>query len=159
MIFFDFNMVTLMLLFEALQKPVVLAFFSVINASIQVIDTNTEDLYNESMFELSFDCRKIYFQDYLNEKHDNVLRRIRIRDINNSPKVYLYNPSEQNETTFLYNPTEVFQPLNLYNPGEILGLIDFEVVVPIGFVYNEALLISHIEKFRLPGMKYQIVEE
>lgn len=159
MIFFDLTVVVLMLLFDCMKTPANLAFFDVFNQSLQITQDNTTTLYIYSMYELSFNPSKISFEHYLNDKHDELFRRIFIRDVQNNQQLFMYNPEEENEPLFMYNPGEPHTPIYYYNPEEILGLLDFEVVVPIGFVYDESLLIDHIEKFRLPGMSYQIVEE
>lgn len=159
MIYWDLMIVCQMLLQRALHLPKVMTFFSVIQSTLEFTQSQTHQFYDKSMYELSFDCRKIYFQHYLNDQHDNLLRRIFIRDVTNNTQIFMYNPDEMNEIVYMYNPDEIHDPIYMYNPDEILGLIDFEVVIPIGFLYNEPLLIQHIDKFRLPGMKYIIVEE
>lgn len=159
MIFFDLAILDLLLLFVELRQPIILVFLSVINQSLELTQTKTTNLYNHAMYEVSFDCRKIYFQHYLNDRHDNDLRRIYIRDRQSINPIFLYNKAEENEPFYLHNKIEDKPPVYFYNQSEQLSLIDFEVVVPIGFSYNSNLLNSHIRKFKLPGLKYLIVEE
>jgi len=159
MIVIDLGILVLLLLFSEFQKPISLAFFDVVNQTLEYTNSNTMALKEYANYELSFDCRKINFEHYLNDQHDNALRRIFIRDVSNTFIIYVYNPAENNEDVYVYNPDEPEAGIVLYNPSEYAALLDFEVVVPIGFVYNEADLRADIDTFRLPGMKYQIVEE
>lgn len=159
MIFFDLAVLDLLLLFVELRQPIILVFLSVINQSLQLTQTKTTDLYNYSIYEVAFDCRRISFESYLNDKHDNSLRRIFIRDISSIAPTYLYNISENNEPQVIYNLIEVEDAIQIYNQSEVLSLIDFEVVMPIGLMYVMSQLKNDIEKFKLPGLKYQIVEE
>jgi len=159
MIYFNLLLLDLMLLFDVVRKPLILEFLSVINHTLEITQQRTHSLFSDSMYELQFDCRKIYFRHYLNDQHDSVLRRIYIRDVAHQSKSYLYRRSELNEPLVLYRRSENNQPVYLYRKSEMLGLLDFEVVVPSGLVFNQELLKSHIDKFRLPGMTYQIVVE
>jgi hypothetical protein len=159
MIIFDLAILDLMLLFDVLRQNLIQVLFSVVNQTLAQTQQNTTELRTNAMYEVQFDCRRIYFEHYLNDQHDNMLRRIFIRDIQNQGTMYLYRKIEQNEPIYLYRKSEGQTPVYLYRKSEILGLLDFEVVLPVGLVYSEDLLRSHIDKFRLPGKTYQIVIE
>lgn len=160
MIGIDLSILVLLLLFKEFQTTTNLALFQVINQTLELTNQNSWNLLDYAKYELSFDCRKVYFEHYLNDQHDEPLRRIFIRDVSNTFIIYIYNPAENNEDVFIYNPAESApEEVYLYNHSEYNGLLDFEVVVPIGLVYNEADLRADIDTFRLPGMKYQIVAE
>lgn len=159
MIYFNLSVLDLMLLFDVLRQPFILLFLSVINQTLEQTQQKTITLHTAAMYELQFDCRKIYVEHFLNDQHDSLLRRIFIRDIENQTRTYLYRKSEQNEPIYLHRKSEAQTPVYLYRKAEILGLLDFEVVVPVGLSYNVDLLKSHIDTYRLPGMSYQIVTE
>ena len=159
MIFVDLSILDLMLLYDVLRQPIITLFLSVVNMTLSHTQQQTSDVRSSALYELQFDCKKINFEHYLNDQHDDSLRRIYIRDIANQSLNYLYRKSEQNEPVYLFRKSEMETPIYLYRKSEIFGLLDFEVVVPFGLAFNEDLLKFHIDKFRLPGMSYQIVIE
>lgn len=161
MILIDFLVLHSMLLAIVLRKPVTGEFLSVFRQIFSEMGDNASQLKNSFDYALIFDCRKIYFEHYLNDMHDDELRRIFIRDVQNATTVFIYQTDELNAPLIILTEDEVTPPAGpyLYQESEVLNLIGFEVVVPIGLVYNEAQLRKNIDIFRLPGKTYQIVEE
>lgn len=159
LIFFDFFIVAQMLIMDVCRQPNNYALYQVFSIQFQVNQLNLFGIKAKAEYEFQFDCRRIYFEHYLNDKHDNLLRRIFIRDVVESRYTYVYNRQESNENVFLFNRSELEEPTFLYNRSELSNLVDFEVVLPIGLVYIEEQLKGHIEIFKLPGLKYIIVEE
>lgn len=159
MIYFNLLLLDAMLLFDVLRQPLILVLFSVVNQTLEQTQQSTHALHESAMYELQFDCKKIYFEHFLNDQHDAVLRRIFIRDVPHHSRTWLYRRAEQNEPIYLYQRSEATLPVFLYRKSEMLGLLDFEVVVPLALTYNPDLLKSHIDTFRLPGMTYQIVSQ
>lgn len=161
MILIDFFVLHYMLLATVLRKPVITEFLSVFQLTFSEYGNNVSQLKNKVDYRLIFDCRRIYFEHYLNDQHDAGLRRIFIRDVQNATTVFIYQTNEQNAPLIIQTNDEVVQPTGpyLYQESEILDLIDFEVVLPVGLVYNEAQLRNDIDTFRLPGKTYLIVVE
>lgn len=159
MIFFDLAILDLLLLFDVLRKNTIITFLAIINQSLMFTQNKTTQFYNTSMYELSFNCSRISMEYYLNDLFDPTLRRIFIRDIENTTAVVVYNQNEGNEPVYVYNASENEEHPIIYNYEELLDLIDFEVVLPATFFFNEDLLKSTVNKFKLPGMKYTIVQE
>lgn len=160
MIFIDFSILVLMLLPIAIRKPVILQMFSVVNQSTEALQNDLIQAKNDADYLLIFDCRRIYFEHFLNDQHDFALRRIFIRDVVQQVDPFSFLNDELNEPIYSYlnseSPTD--EPFS-YMSDEVEDLIDFEVVVPIGFIYDEPTMIKHIDTYRLPGKTYQIVEE
>lgn len=159
MIYIDFYILDLMILFVDLRKSLVLELLQVINVTFFELQQKTIDLETEANYQLVFDCRKIYVQHYLNDQHDLALRRIFIRTVNNNIDVFSYLQDEMNEDLFSYGYLEVGPDVFTYGDEELEALIDFEVVIPIGFIYDEAQLINDIDTYCLPSKQYTIVEE
>lgn len=161
MIAIDFLVLHTMLLAIVLRKPVIGAFLSVFGLTFSQMGNRASQLKDTFDYLLIFDCRKIYFEHFLNDKHDDELRRIFIRDVQNATTVFIYQTSELNAPLIIRTQDEVTEPAGayLYQDSEVLDLIDFEVVVPMGFIYNEAQLRKHIDTYRLPGKTYQIIQE
>ena len=159
MIFIDFALLTLLFLPAILNRTLIKDFLSVVHTSINSTQTNATQLYDDIAYLMQFNELKIYIEHFLNDKHDPVLRRIYINNIEKDQNTYLFNKSEQNENVYDFNlgdPDEDI--LYIYDNAEIDDLEDFVVVVPIGFVYNDDLMKVHVDMFRLPGMKYTIIE-
>jgi hypothetical protein len=159
LIFLDFYLTAQMLLMNVMNVPCILALFEVLSYPFEYNQLVIFAIKDNATYLLQFDCRRIYFQHYLNDQHDDVLRRIFIRDVVDSRFTYLYNRSENGVNPFVFNRVEGIQDTYLYNRNEIASLLDFEVVLPIGLIYNLDQLRSHIERYKLPGMQYQIIEE
>ena len=94
----------------------------------------------------------------LNDKFDNTERRIYITDADNLPLPYLFNKIEENEPIYIFNKSEVETPLYLYNNQEYITDNDFTVVLPIGLSYDLNYLKSLINKFKIAGVRYNIIE-
>jgi hypothetical protein len=157
MIFIDFSLLVQMLLPHVMQQPLNYSFMGVITSSINITQTNSTQLYNELNYSLKFNELKIYVEHYLNDQHDDVLRRIYIDDVVQVEDTFIFNTSEQNEELWLWNNADPdIEDLFIFNESEIDGLNDFIVYYPAGHPVNLPLLKSHIDSFKLPSLKYQI---
>jgi hypothetical protein len=159
LIYLDMFLTAQMLLMDVMNTSTILAWFQLLSFQFEFNQIKIFTIKDKASYLLQFDCRKIYFQHYLNDQHDDVLRRIFIRDIVDSRFTFLYNRSENATAPYLFNRSESIIETFLYNRNEISSLLDFEVVLPVGLIYNSNKLIADIERYKLPGMKYQIVIE
>lgn len=161
MIFIDYTLLLLMLLLLAFRKPEIMAFYDTFVQFFTMYQTELFAKREKFDYMVSFDCRRINFEHYLNDEHDFTLRRIFIRDVVQFPQGVIYQEIEENEPFIVYQEgeTPVTPEQPVYMENELSGVIDFEVVVPVGFIYDEQLMRSHIDMLRLPGKSYQIVEE
>lgn len=161
MILIDYSLLLLMLLLVVLRKPQMRAFCDTFVQFFTAYQNELIAKQEKFDYMVSFDCRRIYFEHYLNNEHDFTLRRIFIRDVIQLPQAVIYQEIEGNEPFVVYQegetPTIPEQPV--YMENELSGVVDFEVVVPVGFIYDEQLMRSHIDMLRLPGKSYQIIEE
>lgn len=125
-----------------------------------LVDTQTKfyEYFEEKKYELTFNGQVIYLEHLLNDKFDNVLRRIYIGDASQTPNVFLFNHSEHNEPLYLYNNSQNINTTYLFNASEETPGVDFIVYIPIGFVYNENLFKKYLNKFKTAGKRYKIQE-
>lgn len=167
MIYIDFILLTTLLLPMVLRRTIISAWLTVATTSIDVTQTNSTALYDEIGYRLKFNELKIYIEHYLNDRHDPENRLIYIEDVEQEENNYIFNNGESNEAFYLFNTTgedpdgEPPYELNqvyLFNDEEIDDIEDFIVYVPTGLVYNIEALKLDVNSFKLPGMKYSVVE-
>jgi hypothetical protein len=116
------------------------------------------DFYDKKKYELRFNGQIIYLEDLLNNEFDPVLRRIYIDDGDQSPTVYIFNVSENNESLYLFNNSEDGDPTYIYNGVVGSQPTDFVVFVPTGLVYNENLMKFYLNKYKIASKRYKIEE-
>jgi hypothetical protein len=158
MIFLDFYLLIVMLLPVDLQKPFFIQYIKVFTDSIDYTQTQSTALFDEIKYNMIFNELTIYIEHYLNDQHDNIDRGIYIEDVEQDELLYIFNEIEGNELVYIFNNGEPGgEDLWLFNSEEIDNLIDFIVYVPAALTYDENLLKFNIEKYKLPGMSYQIL--
>lgn len=108
-------------------------------------------------YELAFNGQVIYLEHVLNDVFDAVERRIYITDYDSSPRKYLFNKDEDNEITYLFNKEEDSDEVYFMNNQEEFGY-SFIVHVPAGQVSNYDLFRAWVNRYKLRGKSYGIVE-
>lgn len=158
MIYIDFILLTTLLLPMVLRRTLISAWLNVATASIDTVQTESTALYDATNYRLKFNELKIYIEHYLNDQHDPTDRMIRIVDVEQEQNTYIFNSNEDNENLYIWNVGEEDgEDVFLFNDSEIDDIEDFIVEVPAALVFNEDALRRDVDTFRLPGMKYSIV--
>lgn len=135
-------------------------FLNLSNTIQEALKYNLNELYLSAeriRYENSFTGQVIYLEHILNDKFDFSQRRIKIKTPDLGSIVYLYNKLEDNEATFFFNKTENEPPFYFQNNIEVESL--FIVVVPTGLLSSFTELRYWIEKYKLQGKKYIIIEQ
>lgn len=85
---------------------------------------------NESLYKVNHNSQICYLQAVLNDKFDNVLRRIVIRNAVLKEPIWFYEP-EENKPVLFYEPSDN-KPVYFREESEFIGDgADFLVLVPI----------------------------
>lgn len=141
-----------------IRTPILISF---LRAPFRVLNTVLTDFYSfyeAKKYELTFNGEVIYLEHLLNDQFDDVLRRIYIDDAEQTPSIYWFNVSEDNEETFLFNNSETSDELYLFNSATFFTDYDFIVFVPIGLVYDANLMKYYVNKYRCAGKRFKIEE-
>lgn len=159
MIALDFYIMGIELSYLFWRKPLYLAFIAVIALPFQNLNTQLSSYYNAKKYEMTFYTGQVAHLEYvLNQEFDPIDRLIYYRDVIGPDDLYLYNASEMNEKTFVYNKAEAAAPLYLFNSVEADLYPSFEIVVPIGLSYSLVAMKALIDKYKVAGKTYQIIE-
>ena len=141
-----------------LRKQNFLYLLRVLYKSLFTVQNTFNQFFNTIKYDLDFNGQVIYLEHLLNDKFDSTERRIYITDADNLPLPYLFNKIEENEPIYIFNKSELETPLYLYNNQEYITDNDFTVVLPIGLSYDLNYLKSLINKFKIAGVRYNIIE-
>lgn len=144
-----------MLVLPAVKKPLVLAF---INSAIAPIRSNYDSFLgfkNDAEYRLKHNGQVCYLQKVLNDKFDNALRRIVVRNIQPKQPLWVYYP-EDNKPVFVYN--EVNRPLFVYNPEDYYNEFDFEVLIPTALNPLVNQISIQVNYYKIYSKNFQIKE-
>lgn len=99
----------------------------------------------------------VYLEKMLNDRYDNLLRRIYILDGNEYAPIYLYRKAEL-KPIYLYRKSEVAKPKKyLYTKGEVGQFtFDFVVYVPLDVVFDENEMKALVNGYKLASMLFKI---
>lgn len=140
-----------------------LAIFTVISNVLKQLNISLI-LFRDTTREFtSVTASIIHFEYYFNTllNYDPVLKGIYIENTADIDYFYIRNKAEL-RPTYIYNKAEYGATANispqyyLKNSSEFTSSIDYIVWVPSSVTYDEAELISQIEKYNLAGKKYEI---
>jgi len=111
---------------------------------------------NQNIYRLGITPQVCYLEKFLNDRYDNVLRRIRIVDAQQANITYLFLRTE-NSPLYIYTRAEK-KPLYLYSRSEIIDIeTDFIIQIPANVTFDEKQVRGEIDSYKLAGKKYQII--
>ncbi len=151
----DFNSSTDKLVPLSKKKNKILAFLYLILHPLKAVNILFDQYKATTNYKLIFNGQVIYLEHYLNDLYDNTLRRIYIEDTANIDYSYIYNQAELLPTLMVYNAAENV-PVYIYNNSEAVDNIDFIIKIPIGVTFNESVLRTQIDYYKIAGKKYTI---
>lgn len=110
-----------------------------------------------NLYRLAHNSQVCYMQAVLNDKFDNVLRRIIIVDAGYRDPIYIYQSIEDKDVG-LYMGSEN-QPVYLYTAGEIgAGVYDFIVQVPATISFQTPQMRAVIDTYRLVSKSNYLIQ-
>jgi hypothetical protein len=117
------------LLLLSLRKTFIKAWLKCLIEPIKDLHARLLIYRNHSLYRVRHNSQIAYMEAVLNDHFDNVLRRIRIKNVSLKQPVYFYEP-EENKEVFFYEP-EDNKPIYFYEDDELAGEgVDFVVCVP-----------------------------
>lgn len=127
-------------------------------APLQSLNVAFAEYVSTTRYDLSFNGQVVYLEHILNDKFDDVDRRIYIDDPAGQQVFtpYLFNRVEQQPPLIIRNKSEALPTPFLYNVPELVVTNDFVVHVPIS-VFNstvEAQMKALMNKYRIAGKRY-----
>ncbi|WP_234111463.1 hypothetical protein [Chryseobacterium sp. R2A-55] len=117
----------------------------------------------DNLYRLAHNSQKCYLRGALNDRFDNVLRRIRIDDGNGFKRKYIYTDGELSGTIF--SPQVFVKPtylgtLFLYDDSDYEDTgVDFIVVVPQDLQFSIFEMNALIDFYKLASKRYKIIRE
>jgi len=117
------------------------------------------------LYEFAFDIdrRLLYtgqvtpFEMCLNDYFDNLQRRITISDAYETFTLYLESEPDPNPLTIYLEGEPNPDPLTIFLLAEKYGEFDFYVNIPSGMTYNYNRMVQIINRYRIAGMRFDIV--
>lgn len=151
----NWNKLVSWLLPNELFKPKMFAWCKALIAPISSLHGSFLAFRKQQNYELSITGQVCLLEKLLNDKFDNTLRRIFITDGEKSKRKYAFTKNE-------FVPLPIYtegenKPVFVYLDGEINSLTyHFIVNVPTGLRFNNDVMISVLNSFKLPSRKYVI---
>ncbi len=130
-------------------------FLTAIYKPFYTFQTTFNQYFNDVEYAMLWNGQVIMLEHYLNDLYDPINRGIYITDGQQLDVLYV-STIEENEpiyiSTILENNTEfIVNPIESYNTDS-----DFEINIPIGTYFNESVLRSQVNKYKLAGKQYII---
>ena len=140
---------------DKLRKPRLLAMLQVLTYPVEQLYQSFNRYRAAKNYQLYITPQVCYLERLLNDRYDQVSRRIRIVDSIDKPPTYFYRRDESKPVYVQLRSTA--QPKYLFTRPET-GLIpnDFVITVPASISFEDAEMISLVKGFRLAGKKIKI---
>jgi len=143
-----------------------------VQAFIQVIDdlfTSVKSFRSDELFMLQHNSQVMYLEHILNDRFNPYFTdppqasldgdEIYIDDGDDKNATIIYNKSESRTPPYIYNKSESgYDPVYIYNKGELSPLVGFIIWVPDTFTYDENEMKALVNKLKLAGSQYRIIE-
>lgn len=143
------------LLPSELFKPKMFAWCKALVAPISSLHGSFLAFRKQKNYDLSITGQVCLLEKLLNDKFDNTLRRIYIEDGEKSKRKYIFKRNEFVPLP-IYTTAET-TPIFFYLNGEITTITyHFIANVPTGLSYNNDVMKSVLNIYKLPSRKYKI---
>jgi len=139
------------------KQPVMLALvYSLIYPVIEIYDRFL--IFRETiLFKARYNSQIMYIEHLLNSYFNEGGTDIYIQDGVIIDEFHLFKTVEPNDPIYIYKVSEGGTDLYLYNDVEYDSVLDFTVNVPSSIVYDTNLMKAWINRYKMAGKKYQIV--
>ena len=154
------------LLLVDLRNPFFKTWIRCLVEPIKTIHGEFLEYRTNALYRVRHNSQVAYMEAVLNDKFDDIFRRIRIRNVELKQAVYFYEPNENKEVYF-YEPSDN-KPVYFYEDDELAGEgVDFVVCVPPSLkpsteAEENALLIQirgQVDYYKLYSKNYKIIWE
>lgn len=139
-----------------LRGPRMIDMFKSMLEPVESINVKFVAKTEEVDYFLQFNGQTIYLEHYLNDQYDNILRRIFIENTATTNRVTIYFKSEGQAPTNIFFKSESQPPAYLRWRSEPVTSNDFIVWVPSDITYDETVMRSQIDLYRIAGKLYTI---
>ena len=142
---------------EQLRFEDVIAFVSVCISQVVTIYNDLLLFRDNILYKLSITPQVCYLEKMLNDRYDDIERRITIVDGKEYLPIFLYQKAES-KPTFLFLKSEVgFLKTLLYLKQETGQFtFDFVINIPVAVLFNQPELIALVNTYKLAAMTYKI---
>lgn len=143
------------------KKSILLALIEAIMSSIQILSDKLNTLDDVTDDFLKYTGQHKILEEYLNDKYDEVQRRIYITEnniANLDPVVMgLSGETVAQPVVMGLSGETVAVPVVMGLSGETLIQNNFTVNIPTSIIYNESTLRTQLNKYVMAGKNYNIV--
>lgn len=151
----NWNKLVSWLLPTSLFKPKMFVWLKSLVIPINQLHTDLINYRYQKLYDLSISGQVCKLEKLLNDKFDEVHKRIYIVDGERSKKRYIYQQLEvikQNVYKTIEN-----KPLFIYKDAEIqINTIHFVVMIPNSLRYDIDVFVSILNIFKMPSKRYTI---
>lgn len=152
----DFDVLEKLLIRRKLRLPKRMAGITALLSPVKYVWNKFVAFYNGILYDMAHTTQTVFLQAVLNDKYDNILRRIVINDGPDKDAMIVYRDIESKPGPFIYLNAEN-HPKYIYNNAETADLgPDFIIEIPVAVTYNQEELIALVNKFKLPGKVFII---
>ncbi len=120
------------------------------------LNTKFEEFRAKTTYSMSLSPQVVQLERLLNDRYDEVQRRIFIRNGQFRDSDYLFKYLEQPKYVESHPTTDYIQSYNLFNSPIT---VHFYIIIPIGLLYNEPLMRSLVNRYKALGYTFLIIEE
>lgn len=153
----DLNRVVRQFLPVRKKQPVMLAFvYSLIYPITELYERFL--VFRETIiFKARYNSQIMYIEHLLNSYFNEGGTSIYIQDGVIIDEFYLFKNSEPNDAEYIYKVSEGGTDRYLYLDSEYGSIVDFIVNVPSAITYDTNLMKAWINRYKMAGKKYSIV--
>lgn len=152
----DYVKLVLQRLPHELRVDEVIAFVNILAGPFVSLYNRLIAFKDSVVYKLTITPQVCFLEKMLNDRYDNVERRIYIEDGISTDPLFLYTRAEE-QPIWLYTKAEN-QPIYLRTKGE-LGIFNFDFVVYVPSAigaFNEPEMTALVEAYKLAGKKFKI---
>lgn len=140
-----------------LRKHFTIELLKTLLSPIKLLFNEFYLFFSKKKYDLTFDGRVVYLEHVLNDIFDPLNREIFIEDAPQQQTHYIFNEIEGNEAVYMYNEIEQQDEFYLYNQEEIDNSPSFIVWVPSTIIFNESQMKALVNKYKISGKNYVIL--
>jgi hypothetical protein len=140
------------------QKARLMAWLNAIIAPIKRMNADFDTARDEVLYKLAHGPQVVHIEAVLNDRWDNIDRRIKVEDGAGFEPLPIYRDAETKTPPYIYKEAEGKPNPYIYQEMEIDGVsIDFVIKIPVAIVFDMDELKALVDTYRLAGKVY-IVE-
>ncbi len=151
----NFKTLVIWLLPSVLRKPRVIALAMNFIGGIVKIYNSLMAFRVSMLYKLTISPQVCFLEKALNDRYDDLLRRITISDPKQYDYLYVYRKSE-NKPQYIYKRSES-KPVWLYTRAETARFqVDFLILIPVAVLFNANELKALVDSYKLASKKFKV---